>query len=298
MAGATPDTPLRLIYGCMRLVGDGSAAARERGKRAVHAAVEAGYRTFDHADIYGAGECERLFGQVLSESPGLREELTLIGKCGIRMADASGPKRYDFSREHLLVSVDGSLERLGVESLDALLLHRPDYLCDPHEVAETFTTLREAGKVHRFGVSNFTPAQVDLLASALDTRLVANQIEINLRHLDALSDGTLAQCLQRGMTPQAWSPLGGVISTDLTPKFTIEDRQRVDAELAEQAARYDVAPWQIALAFLLRHPAQIAPIVGSTTPQRIADASATIAIPYTREDWYRLLEARRGARVP
>ncbi|MEO0422697.1 MAG: aldo/keto reductase [Pseudomonadota bacterium] len=298
MAGPAPDTPARLIYGCMRLVGDGSAADRERGKRAVHAAVDAGYRTFDHADIYGAGECERLFGEVLAASPGLRDELTLIGKCGIRMADAHGPKRYDFSREHLLTSVDGSLDRLGVEHLDVLLLHRPDYLFDPEEVAEAFRTLREAGKVRTFGVSNFSPSQVDLLASALDAPLVANQVEINLRHLDTLSDGTLDQCLQRHMTPQAWSPLAGVINTDLTPTFTTEDKQRLDQELTEQATRYEAAPWQIALAFLLKHPAKIAPIVGSTTPQRIAAATATTHLQYTRADWYRLLEARQGKPVP
>ncbi len=298
MTSVTPDRHPRLIYGCMRLVGDGSADARRRGRNAVRAALDAGYRCFDHADIYGGGECERLFGELLTESPGLREELTLIGKCGIRVADSRYPKRYDFSKAYIIDSVEGSLSRLGVETLDMLLLHRPDYLGDPEEVASAFDALKRGGKVRAFGVSNFSPSQVTLLANALDAPLVANQVEINLRRLDAFTDGTLDQCQLLGMVPQAWSPLAGVISADASPNFTAEDKQRLDGELAAQAERYRVAPWQIALAFLLRHPARIAPIVGSTTPQRIADAMGALDIDYPREDWYRLLEARVGSRVP
>ncbi len=298
MTSVTPARNPRLIYGCMRLVGDGSPHDRQRGRDAVRAALDAGYRCFDHADIYGGGECERLFGELLVESPGLREELTLISKCGIRVADSRSPKRYDFSKAYIVASVEGSLSRLGIEALDMLLLHRPDYLGDPEEVASAFEALKRSGKVHAFGVSNFSPSQVTLLANALDAPLVANQVEINLRRLDPFTDGTLDQCQLLKMVPQAWSPLAGVISADPSPDFAAEDKQRLDGELAAQAQRYDVAPWQIALAFLLRHPARIAPIIGSTTPQRIADAMGALELDYMREDWYRLLEARVGSRVP
>lgn len=291
----------RLIYGCMRLVGDGSADARRRGHAAVRAALDAGYRVFDHADIYSAGECERLFGELLAEAPSLREQLTLVSKCGIRMVDAQhpqAPKRYDFSKAYLVSSVEGSLRRLRTDTLDALLLHRPDYLGEVDEVAAAFAVLKREGKVRAFGVSNFTPAQVELLASVVDDPLSAHQVEINLQRLDALEDGTLEQCQRLRLQAQAWSPLRGVIAGEPSSQFSAEDKRRLDEELAGQAARYEVAPWQVALAFLLRHPARIAPIVGSTTPQRIADATRAEQLDYTREDWYRLLEARRGTRVP
>ncbi len=299
--GRTGTRISRLIYGCMRIVGDGSHDARERGKRAIHAAVDAGYTAFDHADIYGGGECERLFGEVLAESPGLRDRLFIIGKCGIRFAGDTAPdapKRYDFSAGHIVGSVDASLERLGIETLDLLLLHRPDYLFDPAEVAEVFRTLEASGKVRFFGVSNCSPSQVELLASAVDQPLVSNQVEINLHRIAALEDGTLDQCQAEQILPQAWSPMAGAISEAWGNTFTADDQSRIDAELERQAGRYGTGKANIALAWLLRHPASIAPIIGSTTPERIVDAVDALAIDYSREDWYRLLEARNGSEVP
>lgn len=291
----------RMIYGCMRIAGDGSHDARERGKRAIHAAIDAGYTAFDHADIYGGGECERLFGEVLAESPGVADRLFIIGKCGIRFAgdpERDAPKRYDFSAGHLSDSVDASLQRLGIETLDLLLLHRPDYLYDPTELAEVFRTLEGSGKVRHFGVSNCSPSQVDLLASVVEQPLVSNQVEINLHRTAALDDGTLDQCQSRGLLPQAWSPLGGAIFEAWGNTFDDADNARIDAELCRQAERYGTSKANIALAWLLRHPASIAPIVGSTTPARIRDAAAALDIDYSREDWYRLLEARNGREVP
>ncbi len=291
----------RLIYGCMRLAGDGSHAARERGRQAIHAAVDAGYTAFDHADIYGGGECERLFGEVLAGSPGLRDQLFIIGKCGIRFAGdpAPGvPKRYDFSRKHLLRSVDASLARLGIERLDLLLLHRPDYLLDPAEVAEVFRILEASGKVRYFGVSNFTPSQVELLGSAADQALVSNQVEINLHRVAALEDGTLDQCQSQHLLPQAWSPLAGAVFEAWGNTFTDDDKARIDAELERQVELYGTGKANIVLAWLLRHPAAIAPIIGTTTPERIREAVAALDIDYSREDWYRLLEARNGHEVP
>ncbi len=291
----------RLAYGCMRLAGDGSEAARERGKRAVRAAIDAGYTLFDHADIYGRGACEELFGAVLRESPGLRDGILLQGKCGVRFSGSptpGAPQRYDLSPEHVLAAVEGSLRRLGVEALDLLLLHRPDLLLDPEPIAAAFDSLRSAGKVAHFGVSNFSPSQVELLQSALAFPLLVNQVEINLHNVDALSDGTLDQCLRTGMTPQAWCPLGAVAYTAWNNTFAAEDVSRLHAELDRQAGLYEVESWQVALAWLLRHPAGICPVVGTTTPGRIDAARQALGLDYRHEDWYRLLEARRGRPVP
>ncbi len=297
--GSDGATHSRLIYGCMRLIGDGSAEGRARGKAAISTALDAGYTAFDHADIYAGGACERLFGEVLAGAPRLRDELFLVGKCGVRFSGdpaSRSPKRYDLSERHIVASVEGSLRRLGTDRLDLLLLHRPDYLMDADEVAAAFDALAAAGKVRYFGVSNFSPADIDLLAAQVT--LVANQVEINLHRVAALTDGTLSSCRRRGMTPQAWSPLAGSITEAWGNTFTADDRARIDRELDRQAAAYGVERWLVPLAWLLRHPSGIAPIIGSTTPARIATAVRAFDIEYSREDWYRLFEARNGREVP
>jgi len=299
--GASDLESSRLVYGCMRIAGDGSARARARGREALHAALEAGYNHFDHADIYGGGACEALFGEVLRERPGIRDRLIITSKCGIRLPDSpepGDPKRYDFSFDYIVRSVEGSLQRLGVDRLDLLLLHRPDYLAHPAEVATAFESLAEQGMVRHFGVSNFTPAQLDLLQAQCDAPLLVNQVEINIHRIDALQDGTLDQCQRLRITPQAWCPLGGVAYPAWGDTLAPEDGQRIAAELDRQATRYGVEPWLVMLAWLLRHPAGIQPIVGSTTPARIAAAPRALGLDYRREDWYRLLEARNGRPVP
>ena len=291
----------RLGYGCMRIVGDGSVGDRRKGKRAINAAVDAGYTLFDHADIYADGACEELFGEFLKESPALREKIIIAGKCGIRFPGRPtdrDPARYDFSAKHLRDSVDGSLRRLAIDYLDLLLLHRPDYLMDVQEVASTFDALRSSGKVANFGVSNFSVSQVALLQSALSEPLLVNQLEINLHNIDAFDNGTLDQCRQLGMTPQAWCPVAGVVYQAWGNRFSEEDAARIEKEVGRQAAQYGTEPAQIGLAWLLRHPAGISPIVGSSTPERIAAATTALDINYSREDWYRLLEARNGRPVP
>jgi predicted oxidoreductase len=298
-----PDGPLssRLAYGCMRLAGDGSPDARAQGRRAVRAAIDAGYTLFDHADIYGGGAGEEIFGEVLRDSPGLRDGLLIQGKCSVRFAgapDEDSPQRYDLTAEHIAHSVEGSLARLGIDRLDLLLLHRPDFLMDASEIAAAFESLKASGAVARFGVSNFSTSQVEMLQAVLPDRLLVNQVEINLHRIDALSDGTLDQCQRTGITPQAWCPLGGVAYDAWGNTFTPEDVARLRVELDRQADRYGTADWIVALAWLLRHPAQISPIVGSTTPERIAAAARALELEYTREDWYRLLEARVGRPVP
>jgi predicted oxidoreductase len=290
----------RFIYGCMRIAGDNSESDRKKGKQAIMSALDAGYNHFDHADIYGGGACESLFGEILSEKPHLREQIVLTSKAGIRPRnnDAYAPTRYDFSQQYLLASVEDSLQRLHTDYLDMFLLHRPDYLFDVHEVAETFALLKASGKVKHFGVSNFKPSQVELLKSVVSTPLLVNQVEINIHNIDTLLDGTLDQCQQHGITPIAWCPLGGVAYSAWGNAFSVADEQRIENELTKQSEKYGCATWQIILAWLLKHPAKICPIIGSTTPERIVAATQAFALDYSREDWYRLFEARNGQSVP
>ncbi|MBA6365466.1 aldo/keto reductase [Colwellia sp. BRX8-4] len=291
----------RLIYGCMRIAGDQSVNDIDKGKRAVQSAIDAGYNHFDHADIYGGGASEQLFGELLKQLPHLREKMILTSKASIRPKNNENtyaPTRYDFSKTYILSSVEGSLKRLHTEQLDLFLLHRPDYLFDINEVAETFKQLKDSGKVAHFGVSNFKPSQVAMLQSALDLPLLVNQIEINIHNVDALNDGTLDQCQQDKLSPIAWCPLGGVAYSAWGNTFSVEDEQRIAEELTSQAQVYNCQPWQIILAWLLKHPAKIFPIIGSTTPERIIAAKVALELNYSREDWYRLFEARNGQAVP
>ena len=291
----------RLAYGCMRIVGDGSNSDRDKGKHAIHAAVDAGYTLFDHADIYGGGACEELFGEVLKESPGLRERLVIATKCGIRFAgdpNDDAPGRYDFSKDHIIDSLEGSLQRLGIEQIDLLMLHRPDYLMRAAEVAEAFAALAASGKVAHFGVSNFSASQFELLQSVLPTPLLVNQVEINIHNIDALTNGVLDQCQRFGVTPQAWSPIAGIVHPAWGNTFSPQDEERIRVEAEHQCEKYGVDGSIIALAWLLKNPADISPIIGSTNPERIAAAVSALDVSYSREDWYRLLEARNGAPVP
>ncbi|MCW8833825.1 MAG: aldo/keto reductase [Colwellia sp.] len=294
-------TSSRLIYGCMRIVGDNSSYDRAKGKAALKTALDVGYNHFDHADIYGGGECESLFGELLTESPSLRDDVILTSKAGIRVGDLPNlgdPKCYDFSHNYLISQVEASLKRLNTDYLDLFLLHRPDYLFNAADVAETFMQLKASGKVKHFGVSNFSPSQVALLQSALSESLLVNQVEINIHNINSFSDGTLDQCQQLGITPIAWCPLGGVVYPAWGNTFSSDDEQRIETELAQQAQQYDCLPWQLILAWLLKHPANICPIIGSTTPERIVAAKKAFSLDYSHEDWYRLLEARNGQPVP
>ncbi len=291
----------RLIYGCMRISGENTLDDRVKGKRAIRAAIEAGYNHFDHADIYGGGNSELLFGEILKESPELKQQLFITSKAGIRQSNSPNegdPARYDFSKRYILESVECSLKRLNLESLDMFLLHRPDYLMDAHEVAETFSILKASGKVKHFGVSNFNVAQTELLKSVLPMPLLVNQIEINIHNISAIEDSTLDYCQQHKILPIAWCPLGGVAYSAWGNTFSGDDESRIEAEIAYQCRKYQCQNWQLILAWLLKHPAKIIPIIGSTTPSRINAAVQALSIEYSREDWYRLFEARKGYCVP
>jgi predicted oxidoreductase len=291
----------RIVYGCMRIVGDNSVDSRRKGKQAIRTAIEEGYTHFDHADIYGRGQCEELFSEVLKENKGLREKLVITSKCGVRGLndpEINDPGRYDLSKVHIIKSVEGSLTRLKIDALDLLLLHRPDYLFNPEEISEAFQELQTSGKVLNFGVSNFRSSQVSLLQSCCPMPLLVNQIEINIHNIDALTDGTLDQCLGQHITPQAWCPLGGVVYPAWGNTFSEEDEARIRVELNIQSKKYNVDDWIVMLAWLLKHPSDILPIIGTTTPSRIQAAKKALNIEYSREDWYRLLEARNGHPVP
>jgi predicted oxidoreductase len=283
---------------------------------AVEAALEAGIRMFDHADIYAFGKAESVFGQVLAGRPELRDQIQIQSKCGIRFPDATGGQRFDFSKAYILRAVDGILGRLGMETLDTLLLHRPDVLMEPDEIAEAFVTLRAAGKVREFGVSNMSAAQVQFLQRALDRPLVVNQLELSLSHrhwLDAtihvnqdagrevhFGEGTLEYCQMHGVEIQAWSPLSrGLYTSPLTGSEP--DDVRETALLVQQlAAAYSVAPEAIVLGWLMRHPAHIRPVIGTVNPARIRACSDAdrIAKAMTREQWYALYIAARGVPLP
>jgi len=291
----------RLIYGCMRICGDGTANALEKGSDALTAAWEAGFNHFDHANIYAGGACESLFGRWLKRHPGARADLIITSKCGIRFRGQptpEAPARYDFSAGHIVEETEGSLQRLGVESLDMLLLHRPDYLFHPEEVAGALQKLHQSGKVKAFGVSNFRPSQVSLLAAASPQRIEAHQIQLNLHHIQPIEDGTLDQCLLEGCTPTFWCPLAGVAYPAWGNSFDKAIEDAIAAELHRQSEHYGEDATQIALAWLLKLPSLGAPIIGSTRPERIRASINALDIPYSREDWYRLLEARNGRKVP
>ncbi len=308
--GASHLTSSRLAYGCWRVAGtwnpaEVTDASRAAGRRAIIAAYEAGYTLFDNADIYCGGEAERILGEVLKQVSGMRDRVVLTTKGGIRPRGdprPDSPGRYDFSAAYLTAACEQSLRRLGVGTIDLYLLHRPDYLADPEEVARAFSQLKAAGKVRHFGVSNFRPTLLTALQVTCPMPLVAHQVEISLAKLDAFTDGTLDQCLIERITPMAWSPLAaGLIGGGATRLLPSQKTYRTDLflpTLDAVAEARGVSRTVVALAWLLKHPAKIQPIIGTINPDRIREATKAAALDLTREEWYRLLVAARGEPVP
>ncbi|BFH68201.1 aldo/keto reductase [Paenibacillus dendritiformis] len=309
----------RLVLGCMGLGGgwNGDPITNQHlaaAHAAVDAALEAGINMFDHADIYTRGKAEQVFGQVLKERPELRERIVLQSKCGIRFADKGIPGRYDFSKEHILRSVDGSLKRLGVEYLDILLFHRPDPLMEPEEVAEAVSALKSAGKVRAFGVSNMSAGQIRLLQAYSKEPLIVNQLEMSLAKIgwldqgvhvnqdaakeDIFPEGTLEYCRLENIQIQAWGPLAqGVFSgRDLSdqPASIRETAELVQAMADEKGTTREA----IILAWLMRHPAGIQPVIGTANPERIRACGEAANLTLTREEWYTLYVSSRGRALP
>jgi len=301
----------RLAYGCWRLAGTWNPREvrpgdESRGRLAVITAYEAGYTLFDNADIYCHGRAESIFGAALRQVPGMRNEIIVATKCGIRFAGEPAPTdpgRYDFSEDYIVQCCEDSLRRMGIETIDLFQLHRPDYLADPEEVASAFSKLRESGKVRHFGVSNFRPSQVTTLQVFCPMPLLVNQVEISLGKLDAFTNGTLDQCLIERLTPLAWSPLAKGMLGDGAKNLSADQQaaysaDRITPVLEIIAKAHGVSPAVVALAWLLKHPAKIVPIVGSINPDRIRDAVKAASLVLSREEWYRLLVAARGEPVP
>ena len=300
----------RLAFGCWRVAGSGSPAEmtgqnRAAGYRAIIAAYEAGYTLFDNADIYARGEAERILGETLKRVSGMRDRVLVATKCGILPPGepvAESPQRYDFSAAHIIHSCEKSLTRLGLETIDIYLLHRPDYLADPEEVGRAFSELKAAGKVRWFGVSNFRPTLVTALQVACPMPFLVHQIEISLSQLAPFTDGTLDQCLIERLTPMAWSPLaGGLLGSGakkLLPSQENYQPGKVLPVLDSIAKSRGTSRSCIALAWLLKHPSNIQPIIGSTQPERIREAAKAADVDLTREEWYRLLNAARGEPLP
>jgi predicted oxidoreductase len=300
----------RLAYGCWRIAGtwDPAEVTPERralGRKAVLAAYEAGYTLFDTANIYCGGESERILGEVLRENPEMRRQIAVASKGGIRFAghpQPDSPGRYDFSAEHLIEACEASLQRLQLETIDLYLLHRPDFLADPEEVAKAFSQLKASGKVRYFGVSNFRPTLVTALQVACPMPLVAHQVEISLAKLDAFTDGTLDQCLVERITPMAWSPIAaGMIGEGahrVLPGQRGYQPERFLPAVDRVAQAHGTTRANVALAWLLKHPGKIQPVVGTTNPERIRSAARAADLELSRDEWYQLLIAARGEPLP
>lgn len=258
--------------------------------------VNLGLTDFDHADIYGCYTSEGEFGEVLRRRPDLRQKVQITTKCGIKLICENRPnhkiKSYDSSAEHIIWSAENSLKELGVEVLDLLLLHRPDYLMNPHEIAAAFAKLKESGKVKYFGVSNFTTSQFEMLNSF--TPLVNNQVEVSILHRNAFENGTLDQCIKKGITPTAWSPLGGGLVFQKSESPEILAVQKVTNQLAE---KYSATADQILLAFLRKHPSGIIPVLGTSKISRVKAALESLKINLSHEEWYQLWQAAIGGEV-
>jgi predicted oxidoreductase len=263
--------------------------------RWIEQALELGITSFDHADIYGGYGVEALFGEALAAAPGLRSRMQIVSKCGIKLVAPARPghaiKSYDSSRAHVLASVDASLQALRTDRIDLLLMHRPDLLMDPDELAATFEELQGAGKVLAVGVSNHNPQQLAMLHRRHP--LLTNQIELSPLQLQALSDGTLDQCTDLGLRPMIWSPLGG------GRLFTGADAQaqRVRGVLEDLGRRHGVSAATMAYAWILRHPAKPLPITGSGRIEALREAVAALDVALSAEDWYRVWQASTGHEV-
>ncbi len=284
-----------LAVGCMRM----NKIEKPEAERFIQTALEEGVNFFDHADIYGHGECEEIFAEAIHMNDDVRENIILQSKCGIRKG------MFDFSKEHILESVDGILHRLRTDYLDVLLLHRPDALVEPEEVAETFDILKSSGKVRNFGVSNHNPMQIQLLQKYVKVPLVANQLQLSITNSTMIKSGlnvnmendaavnrdgsVLDYCRLNDITIQPWSPFqygffeGVFLGNEKFPELN----QRID----EIAAKYEVTNTTIAIAWLLRHPADMQPIIGTMNTERLKDCCKATTIHLTREEWYSIYRA-------
>lgn len=282
-----PQGPIfsRIISGAWRW----HTVSQDTVAKLIQTSLDEGITTFDHADIYGDHGNEEIFGNVLKKNSSLRDKMELVTKCGIKFSSTKRPKtwvkHYDTSKNHIIWSVENSLKMIGTDRFEALLIHRPDPLLNPTEVAEAFSQLRQEGKVLHFGVSNFTPSQFTMLQSFLSFPLITNQIEISLSRVDSLFNGDLDLLMQHKTSAMAWSPLGG-------GKLMANER-----EMFSKASKYNASYSQLSLAWLLKHPSTIFPVIGTTKPERITEAAKSMEIKLDRQDWFEMLQWATGSEV-
>ena len=286
---STLEVPV-VAVGCMRI----NTLDNAKAEKFIKSAMDIGANFFDHADIYGGGACEEIFSNSIHMDSAIREKMILQSKVGIRKGS------FDFSKEHILESVDGILKRLNTDYLDILLLHRPDALVEPDEVAEAFATLEMTGKVRNFGVSNQTPMQIQLLKKSVQQPLIANQLQLSITNANMISNGfnvnmendaainrdgnILDYCRLNDITVQPWSPFqygffdGVFLDNDKFPELN----KKID----EIAKKYEVNNTTIAMAWLLRHPAKMQPVTGTMNIERLKDCCKASDVHLTREEWY------------
>lgn len=284
----------RIIYGLWRHTNDQDISFQKLQSK-IEACLDQGISTFDQADIYGGYTSEALLGETLKQAPHLRDSMQLITKCDIvapiGLYSDKKIKHYDTSAQHINFSVERSLSQMAIEQIDLLLLHRPDPLMDAQETGRTLDDLIKSGKVKAIGVSNFRPWDIDLLQSCTKNKLLTNQIEISLTQNNALTNGDLAYMQQHDILPMAWSPLGG-------GELFKNSQSPLNQKLISLAKDFAVQPAAVAIAWLLRHPAQILPIMGSNHMQRIKQFSEALTVDLSREQWFELLQAATGHEVP
>ncbi len=283
----------RIIQGCMTWGVWGKQFNQQQMIETMNHCMENGITTFDHADIYGDYTTEGEWGNAFAKANISRDSIQIISKCGIQMkGDARAEntiKHYQYDKEYIISSAERSLKELRTEYLDLFLLHRPSPLLDPDEVHEAVSQLQQQGKIKDFGVSNFTPRGINLVATK--SKVSANQIEISITERSSLTDGTLDYMMTHNITPMSWSPLGSVFRED-TPQ-----NMRIKNKLKELGVKYDATDDQLLLAWLLKHPANIHPVIGTTSKDRITNAVEAVAINLERKDWFELLEASTGEEV-
>ncbi|WP_430467252.1 aldo/keto reductase [Winogradskyella ouciana] len=283
----------RLIAGTMTWGSWGKQLSKKEMEALMHHCITNNITTFDHADIYGAYTTEADFGKAFIDSGIKREDIQLISKCGIQyLSDNRNNKvkHYDYSKEYIIWSVEESLKNLQTEYLDLLLLHRPSPLMVAEDIAEAITILKKDGKIRDFGVSNFSPSQMDMISLRMDVDV--NQIEFSLTQNSAMHNGTLDYMTTCGIKPMAWSPLGSVFREDN------EQTRRIHKQLGELMDKYNATEDQLLLAWIMKHPAGIHPVVGTTNKKRLTQAVEASKIELELEDWFLILVASQGHKVP
>jgi len=286
----------KVIVGTMRLGSWGAGFSSSDYERFIDECLDLGLNDFDHADIYGGYTTEEEFGRVIKKRPDLKSKINITTKCSIMMpvkgSNTYPLKYYDSSAKHIKESVDLSLQKLGVDRIEYLLLHRPDYWLDADEVSESVNSLKSAGKILRFGVSNYTRSQMSYLQSKID--LEVNQMEISVHHTEAFEDGSLDYCKEKSIRITAWSPLGGGKIFESNPD---KRTKRIKKQVKKLAKKYECQEDQILLSWLSTHPAGIVPVLGTSKIERVKTALEASEIRMERTDWYALLEASLGHEV-